>query len=107
MTHCFVYITADSRDDAESMARTLVEERLAACANILGGIRSFYWWDGAVQSGDEQAIVAKTRQELVPRIVERIKALHGYSCPCVVALPVVAGNPGFLAWIDEETAASG
>ena len=81
----------------------MVEEHLAACANVIPGIRSFYWWEGALQDDREWAIVLKTTAERVAALVARIKALHGYSCPCVVALPIAEGNPDFLAWIEEET----
>jgi periplasmic divalent cation tolerance protein len=105
MQPVFLYITADTPEEAERLGRTLVEERLAACVNILGGISSFYWWEGAVQQGTETALIAKTRADLTDAVTERIKTLHGYSCPCVVSLPVNGGNPDFLAWLGEETRA--
>jgi len=107
MQPVFLYITADSPEEAAVIARTLVEERLAACANILGGIASFYWWQGAVQQGSETALIAKTRADLTDKVTARIKELHGYTCPCVVALPVRGGNPDFLDWIAAETQDSG
>lgn len=103
MTVRLIYVTASSTDEATSIARSLVDERLAACANVLGGIRSFYWWDGKVQDDEEVALIAKTTSELVDAVVARVKALHSYSCPCVVALPIDAGNPAFLDWIKAET----
>lgn len=106
MQPVFLYITAASTEEAATLARTLVEERLAACVNILGAIASFYWWEGAVQQGAETALIAKTRDDLIDAVTERIKSLHGYTCPCVVALPVAGGNEDFLAWIGEETKAS-
>lgn len=103
MQPVFLYITADTLEEAASLGRTLVEERLAACVNILGGITSFYWWAGEVQQGAETALIAKTRADLTEAVTERIKSLHGYDCPCVVALPIGGGNEDFLAWIGEET----
>lgn len=103
MQPVFLYITADSPEEAASLGRTLVEERLAACVNILGGTTSFYWWDGEVQQGAETALIAKTRADLAGAVTERIKSLHGYDCPCVVALPITGGNQDFLAWIGKET----
>jgi periplasmic divalent cation tolerance protein len=103
MTAVLLYITADTPEEAGSIARTLVEERLAACTNILGSISSYYWWDGKVQEGSETALIAKTRNDLIDAVTERIKALHGYTCPCVVALPVMGGNRDFLKWISQET----
>ena len=103
MDRQLIYITASSDEEARTIARTLVEERLAACANILGRIGSVYWWEGELQEDDEVALIVKSTDALVPRIVERVKTLHSYDCPCVVALPIAAGNAAFLDWIGAET----
>lgn len=103
MAAYLVYVTASSDEEAEMIARTLVGERLAACANLLGAIRSIYWWEGTLQEDGEVALVLKTRGELVDRVVARVKEVHSYDCPCVIALPVSAGNPEFLNWIESET----
>lgn len=103
MDRQLIYITASSDDEARTIARALVEDRLAACANILGQIRSIYWWEDEVQEDAEVALIVKSTAALVPRIVDRVKALHSYACPCVVALPIGAGNAAFLDWIGEET----
>jgi Uncharacterized protein involved in tolerance to divalent cations len=100
---CLIYITAPTRDEALKLARLLVEERLAACANVLGEITSVYWWDGRLNQEGEAALIAKTREGLVDALVERVRAVHPYDCPCVVALPVTGGNPAFLDWIVAET----
>ena len=99
----FVYVTASSRTEALAIGRTLVEERLVACVNVLDRVRSLYWWEGKVQEEDEALFVAKTRPELVRKVVARVKELHSYQVPCVVALPVADGNPDFLDWIAAET----
>jgi periplasmic divalent cation tolerance protein len=99
----FCYVTAGSRDEALSIGRTVVEERLAACANVLGGMTSLYWWQGALEQADEAVLILKTRAELVERLTARIRELHSYACPCVVALPIAAGNPRYLDWIAGET----
>lgn len=99
-----IYITAPSQDEAMTLARILVEERLAACANVLGPITSVYWWDGKVNEGAEIALIAKTRAALVDALIARVRQVHPYECPCVVSLPVEAGNPAFLDWITTETA---
>lgn len=103
MTATMIYITTSSREEAETIGRTLVEERLAACANVLGAVTSFYWWEGEVQADGEVSLVLKTRDDLVDALTERVKALHSYDCPCVVALPIAKGNPAFLDWIAAET----
>jgi periplasmic divalent cation tolerance protein len=99
----WLYVTASTPEEAERLAKALVGERLAACANILGPMQSFYWWDGAIQSGREVALVLKTRSTLVDAATRRIKALHSYDCPCVVALDIQGGNADYLKWIVSET----
>lgn len=103
MTQTLIYITASGRDEALMLARSLVGERLVACANVLDGATSLYWWEGKVQEEQEVVLIAKTRSVLVDAVVARVKELHSYTCPCVVALPIGGGNPGFLAWVDGET----
>lgn len=100
-----IYATAASRDQALDLARSLVEERLVACANVLGEAISVYWWEGAVHQSAEAVMIAKTRADLVQAVIARVGELHTYSCPCVVALPIEAGNPAFLDWIGMETKA--
>ena len=98
-----VYITCQDRDEARRIGRALVEERLAACANVHGAIDSFYWWEGKVQSGAEVALIAKTRSELADALAARVKKLHSYTVPCVVTVEIAGGNPDFLDWIERET----
>jgi periplasmic divalent cation tolerance protein len=99
----WLYVTAANHLEAKTIAQTLVGERLAACANILGDIQSVYWWDGEVQESAEVALVLKTRLDLVAQATARIQSLHSYDCPCVVALDIHNGNPNFLNWIVKET----
>ncbi|MDJ0948745.1 MAG: divalent-cation tolerance protein CutA [Alphaproteobacteria bacterium] len=100
----FLYVTAGSVDEARRIGAALVEERLAACANILEGMRSLYWWEGRVQDDQEAVLILKTSDRQVKAAIERVKALHSYDVPCVVALPVEVGNPAFLDWVEQETA---
>ncbi len=103
---CMVYMTAADEDEAGRIGRALVAERLAACVNVIPGMRSFYRWQDEVQDDREVVVIAKTRETLLDALVARVKELHSYDCPCVVALPIVAGNPDFLDWIEAETAES-
>lgn len=103
MNFCFVYVTAGSADEARKIGRVLVEERLAACANIIDGMHSIYRWEGDIQEDAECVLIAKTREAHVAALIERVKALHSYSCPCIVTLPVLGGNPDYLAWLESET----
>jgi periplasmic divalent cation tolerance protein len=84
----------------------LVEERLAACVNLIAPLTSIYRWRGAVERAREVLLVIKTRRTLVPRIAARVRALHSYEVPEVIALPVVAGARSYLAWLLGETAVS-
>ena len=99
----FVYVTARDNPEAELIARTVVQERLAACANILGAIQSVYWWEGKLCDGQEVALVLKTSEDRKAELIARIKALHSYECPAIVCLPIADGNSDYLAWIAEET----
>lgn len=103
MSALFVYITAVDEAEADRIAQIVVEERLAACANLLGNIRSVYWWDGKVCIGKEVAVILKTTEDRKSELIDRIKQLHSYDCPCITCLPVTDGNPDFLAWIVSET----
>ena len=104
MTFDFIYVTAASPEQAHEIGRKLVEERLAACVNIFETMKSLYWWQGRIEQANEAVLIAKTRSNLVAAVIGRVKALHSYRCPCVVALRVGKGNPDFLKWIAAETA---
>lgn len=99
-----IYVTAPDEAEAERLGRMAVEARLAACANILPGMRSLYWWQGRLEEAREAVLILKTTEALVPALTEALKKAHSYDCPCVVALPISAGNPDFLRWIEDETA---
>ena len=100
---CEVVVTAADADWLAGFTRTLVDERLAACGHATAVIRSIYRWQGAVHDDDEARVALHTRRSLVPEIVARAADLHPYDVPCVLALPVVGGNPAYLDWIAAET----
>jgi periplasmic divalent cation tolerance protein len=100
----FVYMTAGSAAAAERLAAALVEERLAACANVLPGIRSVYRWQGAIERADEAALIVKTRADRFEALRARVQALHEYEIPCIVAWPITRGHPPFLQWVAAESA---
>jgi periplasmic divalent cation tolerance protein len=100
---CSVYITCARDDEAEAIARALVDERLAACVNILGPVRSVYRWQGARQESDEIALIAKTRMALFDALAARVKALHSYAVPCITAWPIAAGDGDYLDWLRRES----
>jgi periplasmic divalent cation tolerance protein len=97
-----VYMTVASVDEAETIGKALVRKRLAACVNIIDGMRSFYEWDGAIQDDREVVMIAKTRTRRVPEMIDAVKALHSYDCPCIIEMEVSGGNRAFLDWIGKQ-----
>jgi periplasmic divalent cation tolerance protein len=98
-----VLTTTESRDDAETIGRALVDQRLAACVQIVGPITSIYRWQGKINTAQEWQCWVKTRRELYGRIEETIRRLHTYQVPEILAIDVAAGSPDYLAWLNEET----
>ena len=98
-----VLITASSDSEAEKIARSLVDGRLVACANIVTGMRSLFFWDGKTQDEWETLLICKSRLPLMDKITRQVKELHSYSVPEIIALPIVAGSPEYLAWVRETT----
>ena len=104
MTTMMIYMTAADEAGAARLAEALVERRLAACVNILPGVRSVYRWQGRIERAAEVALVAKTTAEKVEALTAEVRRLHPYECPCVVALPIAGGNAAFLEWVAREVA---
>jgi periplasmic divalent cation tolerance protein len=100
---CLCYVSLSSHEEALAIGRVLVEERLAAAVNITSGVRSIYRWQGRIEEAPEVLLMAKTRSALVPQLTARVVALHSYACPAVIAVPILGGNPDYLAWIEEQT----
>ncbi len=101
--HSLVLSTIDSREAAEKIAHHVVEERLAACVNIISDITSVYKWKGALEHATENLMIIKSTQERLPRLIERIKELHTYELPEVIALPIEHGHLPYLEWVVSET----
>jgi periplasmic divalent cation tolerance protein len=99
-----VLVTAGSSEEAARIGQTLVAERLAACANVVGPIRSIYRWQGAIEDAAEHLLLLKARARDVTVLGERVRALHSYEVPEVLALPIRAGSAAYLAWLAESTA---
>ena len=98
-----VYTTWPSIVEAEQAGRALLERRLAACVNILPGMVSLYWWEGKVERGDEVVMLVKTRATLAEAVRSAVKALHSYTTPAVMVLPVESVDPAYHAWLVAET----
>ncbi len=97
-----VYITCESKEAARKIAKTLVEERYIAGANILP-ITSIYWWDNEIQENEEHAIIGQTTVLNFEKLKSRVKQLHNYEVPCIISLPIIDGNDDYLSWIIENT----
>ncbi|MFW6059316.1 MAG: divalent-cation tolerance protein CutA [Phycisphaeraceae bacterium] len=97
-----VYMTAGSMDEARQVARALIDARLAACVNILGPINSVFYWNG-VQEEEEVALIAKASRADFEALNAKVREVHSYDCPCVVAWPIVTGDAEFVQWIEDET----
>jgi periplasmic divalent cation tolerance protein len=98
-----VTTTTDSEAEAQSLATIAVENRLAACAQVLSPIRSVYWWEGKMESAQEWVVLLKTTAARVDQLIQRLRSEHSYDTPEIVAVPIVAGHPAYLKWIAEET----
>ncbi|MBI4823946.1 MAG: divalent-cation tolerance protein CutA [Nitrospirae bacterium] len=98
-----VFITAPNEDEAVKIANALVSERLAGCVNIIKGVRSIYSWQGKIEDEPEVLMILKTRQSLFEPLLKRVKELHTYSVPEVIALPIVEGSEDYLKWLSEVT----
>lgn len=98
-----VLITAPDEDDAATISRALVEANLAACVNIIGNIRSLYRWQGKVEDAREALMIVKTRKGLLAELTKKVKELHRYTVPEIIALPIAYGLEEYLGWLRQET----
>ncbi len=103
MKHAFIYITVKDKEEAKKIGKELVSSRLAACVNILDNMSSIYRWNGKIEYDTEAVLIAKTRMGLVDRLIDTVRSLHSYDCPCIIALPIMKGNKPYLKWIEAET----
>ncbi len=103
MEYVTVYITTKDPKEAKKIARLLLKERLIACANIIPKIESAYWWKGKIESHPEALLIGKTEKGLEKEIISFVKKHHSYTVPCVNFLPILKGNPDWLAWLEKET----
>ena len=95
-----VLITASNEEEAHKIAELLVNEKKAACVNILPGVDSLFWWEGKIESARESLLLVKTKASLFPEVVELVKRTHSYEVPEIIALPIIAGSEDYLKWLD-------
>lgn len=102
----FVYITTKDKVEAKAIGSALVQEKLAACVNIVDGMESLYWWNGKVESDNETILIAKTTGEQMESLTDRVKELHSYDVPCVITLTINdnEGNSDYLNWLSNSVA---
>ena len=98
-----IYTTHPSLADAERIGKALLQKRLAACVNILPGMISHYWWQGAIERGEEVVMIIKTRASLAESVRAAVKALHPYTVPAILVLAIEGGEPAYLDWLMKET----
>jgi len=99
-----VFITAKDIEEAKKIARGLLEKKLAACCNLIDGVKSLFWWEGKIDEALETLIIVKTQKRKMKEIIQTVKLLHSYQVPEVIALPVVDGYEPYLKWVKESLA---
>ena len=100
--YIIVFITVKNLGEAKRISEGLLKEKLIACANIIRGVESFFWWQGKIDKAKEVLLIVKTQRRLFSKIVKTVKSLHSYDCPEVIALPIVDGSKDYLKWIDNS-----
>jgi len=100
--YIIVFVNTANKVEAEKISRTLLEERLIACANIVNPVASFFHWKGKIDCADEYLVIMKSRLDLFAALEERVKALHSYEVPEILALPIVEGSADYLAWMRDN-----
>ncbi|NCO68287.1 MAG: cytochrome C biogenesis protein CcdA [Nitrospirae bacterium CG_4_10_14_0_8_um_filter_41_23] len=103
MDEIVVFITASNEDEAARIAKALVEARLAGCVNIIKNIRSIYSWEGKIEDEPEVLMIVKTQKSLFDSLMKKVKELHSYTLPEIIAMPVVEGSEDYLKWLREVT----
>lgn len=101
--HIVILVTAKDKPQAKKIAHALLEQKLIACANILGGVQSFFWWDRKIDRAQEVLLILKTRKKLLLKVIKTVKANHSYKVPEIIALPIVGGNSDYLKWLTNST----
>lgn len=101
--HLVVFVSAGSKEEAEKIASGLLKEKLCACVNIVKGVDSHFWWQGKLDKAKESLLIIKTRKSLFARLAKKVKSLHSYEVPEIIAFSIIAGHKPYLDWIDEST----
>ena len=97
-----IFVTCANKKEAESIAKALVKNKLAACVNILDTVKSFFWWEAKIDQADEILLIIKSKKTRLSRIIKLVKSMHSYQVPEIIALPIAGGYKPYLRWIDES-----
>ena len=97
-----VYITTSNEEEALKIGNQIVKERLAACSNIISNMKSIYWWEGNLENDEEAILILKTVEEKVDEIIAKVKDIHSYDNPCIIAIPVIKASNSYLNWLKDE-----
>ncbi|MGZ7067327.1 MAG: divalent-cation tolerance protein CutA [Methanobacterium sp.] len=100
--YAFVYITTSGEEESKKIGQKLVAEKLAACINIIPTIESIYLWKGEIEKDQESLIIAKTKEENIDKIIKRVKVIHSYETPAILAIPIIKGSKDYLTYLDNE-----
>ena len=103
ISYVVILVTVSGSEEGLAIARALVQEGMAACVNVVDKVRSIFKWKGKVEEEAESLLVIKTRVDRLFELTQRVKELHSYDVPEIIALPIISGNPAYLQWIDEVT----
>jgi periplasmic divalent cation tolerance protein len=102
LAYIVLLITASNSEEANKIAEVLLNQRKAACVNIVPGVSSLFWWQDKLDSAQESLLIVKTKASLLPEVIGLVKGVHSYDVPEIIALPIVGGNQDYLDWIDKE-----
>lgn len=100
--YALVYITTSSKEESKKIANKLVEEKLTACINIISSIESIYLWKGKIEDDKESLLIAKTKVNNIDMIIKRVKEIHSYETPAILAIPIIEGSKDYLNYLDSE-----
>ncbi|MBC7338533.1 MAG: divalent-cation tolerance protein CutA [Firmicutes bacterium] len=105
--YCVVYVTAGNEEEATALGEAAVAARLAACANVIPGMRSVYWWEGKLERAGEAILILKTRTDLVPALRDEIRSRHSYQVPAFLVVPLDQVEPTYASWMESVLRPSG
>lgn len=100
--YSLIYITTSGEEESKKIAKTLLEERTVACANIIPSMKSFYWWEGKIEEDNESILILKTRSDKLDTLIRRVKDIHSYDIPCILEVSIQNGSEDYLKWLEDS-----